>query len=292
MSQPTVKKFKARQFRVAVEGATTDGRRIERSWIEQMAKSYNVKTYGARVNVEHLRSVYPGGTFGAYGDVTAVEAKEITEEGDLKGKLALYATIEPLPGLVELAKAKQKVYTSIEINPKFGDTGQAYLTGLAVTDSPASLGTEMLEFSAKAGNNSPLAARKTSPDCLFTEAVEVALAFDEDTPQDDSAAKFTGTIKSLIAKFTGKAQSDDSRFAAVTEGFEAAAGQFAHQAEQIAAASAAADKATADLAELNTKFSALQTAHDQLVTKLGTTDGNHSQRPPATGGGNAVKTDC
>ena len=28
-------------FRVATEGATTDGREIQRSWIEQMAKNFN-----------------------------------------------------------------------------------------------------------------------------------------------------------------------------------------------------------------------------------------------------------
>lgn len=37
----TAKKFKSKWFRVAVEGATTDGRKIQRSWIEQMAKNYS-----------------------------------------------------------------------------------------------------------------------------------------------------------------------------------------------------------------------------------------------------------
>ena len=30
-------------FRVATEGATTDGRTIQRSWIEQAARNYNTK---------------------------------------------------------------------------------------------------------------------------------------------------------------------------------------------------------------------------------------------------------
>lgn len=43
-----------------------------------------------------------------------------------------------MPDLVKMTTDnKQKIYTSIEINPKFGDTGEAYLVGLAVTDSPA-----------------------------------------------------------------------------------------------------------------------------------------------------------
>ncbi|HEJ9876616.1 TPA: GPO family capsid scaffolding protein, partial [Pseudomonas aeruginosa] len=32
-----MKKFRSKWFRIAVEGATTDGRNIERDWIEQMA---------------------------------------------------------------------------------------------------------------------------------------------------------------------------------------------------------------------------------------------------------------
>lgn len=55
-----------------------------------------------------------------------------------------------------MVKQAQKVYTSIEVNPKFADTGEAYLIGLAVTDDPASLGTEYLAFSASASAN-PLA---------------------------------------------------------------------------------------------------------------------------------------
>jgi uncharacterized coiled-coil protein SlyX len=63
--------------------------------------------------------------------------------------MALYAAIKPLPDLVEMNKKGKKVYSSIEVEPKFADTGEAYLTGLAVTDDPASLGVEMLKFSAK-----------------------------------------------------------------------------------------------------------------------------------------------
>ena len=48
---------KSRFFRVAVEGATTDGRTIEANWLEEMAASYNPATYAARVNLEHIRGV-------------------------------------------------------------------------------------------------------------------------------------------------------------------------------------------------------------------------------------------
>ncbi|MEN1564821.1 GPO family capsid scaffolding protein, partial [Pseudomonas aeruginosa] len=50
-----MKKFRSKWFRIAVEGATTDGRNIERDWIEQMAAQYDPNTYGARINCEHIK---------------------------------------------------------------------------------------------------------------------------------------------------------------------------------------------------------------------------------------------
>lgn len=60
-----------------------------------------------------------------------------------------------------MVRAGQKVYTSMEIRPNFSNTGKCYLIGLAVTDDPASLGTEYLEFCSRAVQN-PLAGKKTS----------------------------------------------------------------------------------------------------------------------------------
>lgn len=188
------KKFKPKQFRVATEGATTDGRKIERSWIEQMAANYDPKTYGARVWLEHIRSPYPDSAFRAYGDVLALEAKPV--DGD---KLALFATIEPLPELVDMTtKARQKVYTSIEVNPKFASSGEAYLTGLAVTDSPASLGTEVLAFAASNPDANPYVSRKTSAECLFSAAEAVEMTF-EPAPEDDGK-KFADRSKASCSR--------------------------------------------------------------------------------------------
>lgn len=141
---------KTKMFRIAKEGATTDGRVIERAWLEQMAAAYDRKTYGARVNLEHYRGIDPNGLFKAYGDVLALEVR--TEDD---GKLGLYAQLEPTDELIALNKAKQKIYTSCEINPSFGDTGKAYLVGLAVTDNPASM--------ARRSWNSPRRTRPRRP---------------------------------------------------------------------------------------------------------------------------------
>ena len=162
-TNPASKKYKSKWTRIAVEGATTDGRNIERSWIEEMAAQYSTNTYGARINCEHIKWSWPGGEFGAYGDVLALKAEEV-EIGGAK-KLALFAQLEPNEALLALNKAGQKVYTSAEVDPKFADTGKAYLVGLAITDTPASLGTEALSFSATHGN---LANRKKNKDNLQT----------------------------------------------------------------------------------------------------------------------------
>ncbi|EPC6771564.1 MULTISPECIES: GPO family capsid scaffolding protein, partial [Bacteria] len=90
---------KAKRFRIGVEGATTDGREIQREWLEQMAASYNPAVYTALINLEHIKSYLPDSTFNRYGKVTALFAEEITE-GPLAGKMALYADVEPTESLV------------------------------------------------------------------------------------------------------------------------------------------------------------------------------------------------
>lgn len=278
---------KSKMFRVATEGATTDGRRIERSWIEQMAKNFDPKKYGARVWLEHMRGIYPDSSFRAYGDVMSVESRTVED-----GKLALFTEIAPLPDLVAMTtKDKQKIYTSIEVNPKFADTNEAYLVGLAVTDSPASLGTEVLSFAAQNPKANPFASRKTSPDSLFSEAVEIALEFEEQPEEDstllDRVKGFSDSFKKKFAGFTKKTDDTVSELLGVVEEMGTAMGDLAlrHSTDSKA------------LADLQKKFSTLDTEHKDLQTKFKTIDttdaGKHTQRPPATGGDSkAEKTDC
>lgn len=277
---------KSKMFRVATEGATTDGRRIERIWIEQMAANFDPKKYGARVWLEHMRGIYPDSSFRAYGDVLSVESRTVEDN-----KLALFAEIAPLPDLVAMTtKDKQKVYTSIEVNPSFADTKQAYLVGLAVTDSPASLGTEVLSFAAQNPAANPFAGRKTTPDCLFSEAVEAVLEF-EDIAADDG--KVTGALKSMkdaIGKFTGRFKKQDGDLGELVGAVGEMAEAFGTLADQHAADSLA-------LAKLSKDFATLQTEHKALQDKFNTIDttdaGKHAQRPPATGTDpKAQATDC
>jgi hypothetical protein len=106
---------KSKRFRVGVEGATTDGRTIERDWLTQMAETYDPTVYTALVNMEHIKGYTADSPFRRYGKVDKLEAAEISE-GPLKGKMALYAWISPTDDLVALTDKWQKLFTSMEVN--------------------------------------------------------------------------------------------------------------------------------------------------------------------------------
>ena len=271
---------KSKFFRVAVEGGTTDGRTITREWIEQMAQRYNQSTYGARVNMEHIRGYDPKGQFKMYGDITAAKTEEVDMEGEKR--LALYVQIDPTPELVELNKKRQKVYTSVEIHPNLNEKG-AYLMGLAVTDSPASLGTEMLEFCSKAKVN-PLAERKYHHDCLFTEALETVIEF------EDESDKGPGLLERVTALFSTHKKQSTADFSDVHQAVEMVAKevtsldagmqkQFAEQAQTIT--------------ELTSKLEDTAKALADLTTKLEGQEELSHKRQPATGSdGATIQTDC
>lgn len=264
---------KAKRFRIGVEGATTDGREIQREWLEQMAASYNPAVYTALINLEHIKSYLPDSTFNRYGKVTALFAEEITE-GPLAGKMALYADVEPTESLVELVKKGQKLFTSMEVSPKFADTGKAYLVGLAATDDPASLGTEMLTFSASAAHN-PLANRKQNPANLFTAAEETVIELEE--IQEDKPSLFAR----VTALFTKKEQSDDARFSDVHKAVELVATE---QQNLSARTEKSLSEQEERLSELETALQAQQTAFNELVDKLSQEDSRQDYRQRATGG--------
>lgn len=241
------KKHKSNWFRVAVAGDTTDGREIQSDWIIQMADSYDPNTYGARINIEHLRSVYPGSAFGAYGDVLALKTEKVTIDGEEKD--ALFAQIEPTQGLIELNKQKQKVYTSIEVDLNFANKGKAYLIGLAVTDSPASLGTEMLQFAANAKVN-PLADKKQRPENLFTAAQEVTLEFEEVKEQQSYSAGLLDKVKKLFSKQEQTDKKSAESFSEQEQAIVEIAQETANQGQVVT--------------KLENDFNTLNTAHDQL----------------------------
>ena len=204
-------------FRIGVEGDTCDGRVISATDIQEMADGFDPRVYGCRINLEHIRSVIPDSPFCRYGDVTEVKAEVIDDDSALNGKLALFGKIAPLDNLLAMLAKGQKVYTSMEIRPNFANTGKCHLIGLAVTDDPASLGTEYLQFCSRAQQN-PLAGKKDQPGDLFSVATLAELEF-EDLP-DTLLTKLSDTVKGI---FSRKQTDDDARFGDVHEAVTAIA---------------------------------------------------------------------
>lgn len=229
-------------FRIGVEGDTCDGRVISAQDIQEMAETFDPRVYGCRINLEHLRGILPDGIFKRYGDVVELKAEKIDDDLALKGKWALFAKITPTDDLIAMNKAAQKVYTSMEIQPNFANTGKCYLVGLAVTDDPASLGTEYLEFCRTAKHN-PLNRFKLSPENLISVATPVELEF-EDLPE----TVFTALTEKVKSIFGRKQASDDARLNDVHEAVTAVA---EHVQEKLSATEQR-------LAEMETAFSALK----------------------------------
>ena len=276
---------KSKPVRICTEGATTDGRTVQRSWLTDIEQNYNPNVYGARINLEHLSYEW----MPRFGDVESVHTAEITE-GALKGKLALYATLLPTDELIQMNKKRQKVYTSVEIAPKFSDTGEAYLVGLAVTDSPASLGTEMLQFSQQSGN-SPFAARKQAKENVFTLAEETLIEFADEKPEEPKGPSLFSRITEML---TGKGKQDDARFHDVHQSVELCAKAIeAIQADVTAlkknAVPATTQEEPAELATLKKELG-------ELKTQLSKQDNNGQKRPVSLGNNGTqpeeLLTDC
>lgn len=243
------KKFKSKWFRVAVAGDTTDGREIQPEWIVQMAQTYNLNTYGARVNLEHIKGISPDGIFGAYGDVIALKTEKVNINGEQKD--ALFAQIQPNENLIAINQKNQKIYTSIEVDENFAKTGQAYLVGLAVTDSPASLGTEMLSFASGAADN-PLKAKKLRPENLFSAAQETKFEFEE--VKESFTTDLVNKVKNLFKTQEQQQQQNQENFSQSEQAILEIAEQTANQGVEFS--------------QLKQKHEQLQEEFNQLKSKL------------------------
>lgn len=167
--------------RVATSGPTVDGREILPQELRDIAETYKPSLYTAVIWCDHER--WPG----SHGTVFAVR---LVEEGDdlAQGQIALEAQLKPNNKLLWLNDQGEKLFTSIEITPNFANTGKAYLTGLGVTDQPASLGTQELYFS-----------NKTSKAAYFAASHELGPLRD-DQPQGE-LNKFVALFSGLLKRF-------------------------------------------------------------------------------------------
>lgn len=234
---------KTKFFRVAVSGKTVDGREITAEQIDQMANTYHPETYGARVNIEHIRGYMVDSEFKMYGDVIALKAEDVVING--QQRRGLYAQFAVSESLIEINQKAQKIYSSIEMIPNFAGTEKAYCIGLAVTDSPASLGTEALQFS-----------KNFNVATFTTDALESELSFETDVDQkaeiDLQENFFSNLVKNLFKKKSAFDRADlEQAFTQIAEEFGK------HDAERLA-----------QFSTLEEKYSALEKLHNGLSKKL------------------------
>lgn len=272
---------KTKFFRVAVAGPTVDGRVIEPEMIQQMADTYNPATYTATINCEHLRGYSPEPPFNSYGDIAELKAEKVDIEigGKTEKRLALFASFEVNDQAKSINKAGQKRFPSVEIDPNFADSKKAYLVGLALTDSPASLGTELLKFSRD----------EKRKDHLIALADPFEITFEEETANTEVAGAFAAMKKffdSFTAPKTDPAPAAPAQPAPAQAGsgekpdpLAAFAATMAEGMDKLAQAFAAANDANAvKFAKLTEDLSAVSATLEK--TKPDT----YRQRPTGTGG--------
>jgi len=224
---------------IAAIGLTVDGREITEQDIDDIVETYNAEVYGARINLDHY------GNWGGWaaemqgielngcmlGDVISVAKGKAKD-----GTAVLTAILCPNESLLKLNQADQAVYYSIEINRNFMDTGKTYLTGLAMTDYPASTRTTRASFSNKDTN------KDNKQNQLSEHKQKFELTLDQQLGEKQSS--FKNIFKNLFAS-----KKEDEM-----------------KPEEVAAA---IQQALAEpLTEFSTALNASTQATQQLLTKL------------------------
>jgi len=265
-----------KKFRVGVAARTVDGREIKSEWIKKAATLYNPDVYGARINLEHIRGTLPDSSFSMLGDVLSLEFAQEEIGGVKRG--VIYAELEPNDELIAMNKKGQKVYTSMELQPDFPNEGDFYMVGLAVTDSPASMGTQRLSFNAaKTGKN------------MIGEYSETEFMFSDDENEDDDRP---GILERITKMFSGLKKVTDSKNGDLELAIESIAEEFTNFAKSIPSdnSSEVAELKT-QLESLKTQYSSVKQTCDELSKAMEGME-KFTGRPPATGGDGQNLTDC
>lgn len=177
----TVNKSKLRTdfICIATSGTTVDGREITKQELLDMAETYSTDLYTANMWPEHRR-------WFNFGQVLEVKVEEVS------GELKLFAVLAPNDHLISWNKDGQYLFTSIEITPNFRGSGKSYLTGLGVTDSPASVGTTQLQFNIKDAPQNTVAGEYT----------QINLALND--KQNDEEKSFFNMVKAFFTQHSEK----------------------------------------------------------------------------------------
>jgi len=175
---------------------------------------------------------------------------------------------------VKINQAGQKVYTSVEIDPKFADTGEAYLVGLAVTDSPASTGTSRLSFSAI----------QKAPEHLFSDYVQANLS-DEEKPSPGIMDK----IRAIFSKQESAEKDNGKRFAGIEEAITTVANEYSAGKQAL---QGDIDTMKNQLTELQKQFTELKQAMDTTPVNPPEPAQVFNTPRPVANGATEIQTDC
>ncbi|QTT81059.1 GPO family capsid scaffolding protein [Pseudomonas chlororaphis] len=176
--------------RVATSGPTVDGREILPQELRDCAETYDPALYTAVIWCEHER------WFGSFGTVYALRLIEGAEDLE-PGQVALEAQLKPNDKLLRLNDAGEKLFSSVEILPNFRGRGKAYMTGMAVTDEPASTGTQELYFS-----------NKTNRAAYYAASVELG-SFHDNEPKGE-LGKLAALLTGFFKRFSVEAPATDT----------------------------------------------------------------------------------
>ena len=225
-------------LKIATAGPTIDGRELKPDVLKSMAKTYSPETRIASVNGEHWE--LPG-----LGTV-----QELKTAKDDQGRLSLFARINPKAEMVARIERGKGVFFSVEIRSGFPAEGDFYLSGLAMTDEPASQGLIPTKFSAEKGNGEiflntakpeedAFTAQEEPPDWFrrFMAPVFRALNIhqDEDPMTKEQQAKFdalTESVAKLAAQVGSLTEKPAAKEEAAKEGGDFAA-KFADLSKRI-----------------------------------------------------------
>jgi hypothetical protein len=272
---------KSQFFRAFVAGQTiSDGREITPEMIDQIVETFNVDTYTPGINIEHITGFSPEPPFNRYGDIVAVKSQvdDITIDGKVEKRKALYMQVDAHDALVDLAKKNQKPFPSVELTPSYAGCGKVGLVGAAFTDNPASIATQKLKFS------------RSSPDTLLSHGTEaIELKFDAAAADSTSIAEaIAGGFAKVAAMFSREPEKKvEEPVRPANDNFDVAAFSTALGKEMGTQIAAAVKPANDAVAELRSEFATIK-------AKLEQTPAPGFSRAPATGAAVDAKfaTDC
>ncbi|MBD1572085.1 phage capsid protein [Vibrio sp. S17_S38] len=273
--------FQSEPICVLTAGATIDGRFIDQQVIDDMAELYDPKNYNARINPEHFRYAPK------YGSVLSVEKRDNQ----------LFAVLKPNSLLLKTIEDGQLLHTSCEIEGNYQNTGRSYLTGLALTDEPASMGTTEMHLSASAQSISKSREYFSSGATL---SIDNWTAQDEPNQEQEDRNLLSRLKRLLSIKPDTQTKEHEKEDIEMNEETKA---MFAAQKEQTDALTSAVtlltaavtelkpqepetppvDKPEGDTTELSAKVDDLSTKFDTLTEKLSKIT-DEQERDPAGGG--------